>query len=78
MDTSKKKPNNLLKHERNLRCWTHNQMADALERLCQEEMGEKRRKVAGYQSKIQARSVFELVRRLLDFDPPTINILLRL
>lgn len=45
MDISKKKPNKLLEHERNLRCWTQDQMADALERLCQEELGEKRQKV---------------------------------
>ena len=45
MHTSQKKPNKLLEHERKVRCWTQDQLADALERLCQEELGAKRRKV---------------------------------
>src|SRR5690348_14746795 len=45
MKTNKRQPNKLLKRERELRCWTHEQMADALEQLCQQEPRAKRRSV---------------------------------
>ena len=45
MNVNKRPPNKLLKRERDVRCWTHDQMADALERVCQEEPLAKRRSV---------------------------------
>lgn len=43
MDTSNRKPNELLRHERKLRGWTLEQAADALAKLSQEEPRERKR-----------------------------------
>jgi tetratricopeptide (TPR) repeat protein/transcriptional regulator with XRE-family HTH domain len=43
MDTINRKPNDLLHRERKLRCWTLEQVADALDKLCQEEPRARRR-----------------------------------
>jgi tetratricopeptide (TPR) repeat protein/transcriptional regulator with XRE-family HTH domain len=37
MDANNRKPNDLLRRERKLRCWTLEQVANALDELCQEE-----------------------------------------
>ncbi len=45
MDTNNRKPNKLIRRERELRGWTLEQVADALDKLCQEEPQTKRRGV---------------------------------